>query len=278
MLATGNINYVSIVIVAIASICIFHAIFSYIIKPSEESLLKNKLHWFAFESVTVTIAIYLLAQLIAVAVITIALGPKFIASDSVIGQFITVFFVEGATLSMLFLFLRRRKANLSELGLKKPKLIDIGYALSGFAAYILIYVVVLQIVQKLIPNINTSQKQDLGFSTHNNGISLVAIFISLVVLPPLVEEIITRGFLYTGLRSKINKVLAALITSALFASAHLQAGSGNKLLWVAAIDTFILSIVLIYLRQKTDRLWASILLHAIKNGIAFVSLFVLHLS
>ena len=44
------------------------------------------------------------------------------------------------------------------------------------------------------------------------------------------------------------------------------------------LDTFILSLVLIYLREKTGGLWASITLHAFKNGVAFVALFALHIK
>jgi membrane protease YdiL (CAAX protease family) len=61
----------------------------------------------------------------------------------------------------------------------------------------------------------------------------------------------------------------------LFAVAHLQFGSGAPLLWIAAIDTFVLSLFLIYLKDKTDSLWAPILLHMLKNFIAFMALFVL---
>ena len=45
---------------------------------------------------------------------------------------------------------------------------------------------------------------------------------------------------------------------------------------LAAATAFVLSLVLIYLREKTGSLWASITLHAIKNGVAFVALFALH--
>ena len=100
-------------------------------------------------------------------------------------------------------------------------------------------------------------------------------FISLVVLPPIVEEILVRGFLYTSLRKYLPRIWAVIIASALFAAAHLPEGnSGAGLLWVAAVDTFILSAVLIYLREKTDKLWASMMVHGMKNGIAFLSLFV----
>src|SRR5690606_7282850 len=103
---------------------------------------------------------------------------------------------------------------------------------------------------------------------------LILVFISLVLLPPFVEEVLARGFLYTGLKTKWPVWAAAVVTSLIFAAAHLEFGSGAPLLWVAAIDTFTLSLVLIYLREKTGKLGASIMLHMLKNGVAFVLLFI----
>jgi membrane protease YdiL (CAAX protease family) len=96
------------------------------------------------------------------------------------------------------------------------------------------------------------------------------------VLPPLAEEIMVRGFIYTSFRKTMRIVPAAIITSLLFASAHLPEGGAAGPLYIAAIDTFVLSMVLIYLREKTGSLWASISLHAMKNGIAFAALFLVH--
>jgi membrane protease YdiL (CAAX protease family) len=61
----------------------------------------------------------------------------------------------------------------------------------------------------------------------------------------------------------------------LFASAHLDEGGSAGPLYVGAVDTFILSLSLIYLREKTNNLWASMTLHACKNGFAFVALFII---
>ncbi len=69
---------------------------------------------------------------------------------------------------------------------------------------------------------------------------------------------------------------AVVGTCILFAIGHLPAGGDAGPLYIAAIDTFVLSLVLIYLREKTGGLWSSMLLHAIKNGVAFTALFVLH--
>ena len=144
--------------------------------------------------------------------------------------------------------------------------------LTGFAFYFTVYIVAVEVLTALIPSFNPNAKQAIGVSTSTTGSALWLVFISLVILPPIVEEILFRGFLYSGLKNKFRKLTAALITSAIFASLHLIEGVSG-LLWIAALDTFILSMVLIMLREKTGKLWASMGLHMVKNLVAFVYLF-----
>jgi hypothetical protein len=96
-------------------------------------------------------------------------------------------------------------------------------------------------------------------------------FVSLVLLPPIVEEIVFRGFVFTGLRKKMKFTAATIITSLLFAGPHLLASS-EGLLWVAGVDTLVLSFVLCYLRERTGALWAPMAVHGLKNALAFVLL------
>ena len=135
--------------------------------------------------------------------------------------------------------------------------------------------IVTGLVSVLIPSINLDQQQQIGFDHATGLVSLTLVFVSLVILPPIVEEIMVRGFLFSGLRSKLGVLASALIASFLFATAHLQLGSGEPPLWIAAIDTFLLSMALIALRIRTGALWAGVLVHALKNGVAFAYLFVL---
>jgi membrane protease YdiL (CAAX protease family) len=256
------------------------------IETENKSSAQKSVPWGPVAAILVTIVVYFGSQIIGGVIVylypVIKQWSNQQASDwlahSVYAQFAFVVVVEALTLWLLWLFLRRRRARAEQLGIKKPRLVDIAYALSGFAAYFFLYIGITALLEKVIPALNSDQKQELGFSTSSTGLALWLVFISLVLLPPIVEEIVARGFLYTGLRSKLPKIVAAIITSILFGAAHLQFGSGNALLWTAAADTFILSMVLVYLRDHTDSLWPSILLHMLKNGIAFVGLFILHLN
>lgn len=123
---------------------------------------------------------------------------------------------------------------------------------------------------RFIPGIDVEQPQDVGF----DGISLpyeyLLAFVALVVLPPIAEELLFRGYLFGRLRERLNFWWTTAIVSVAFGLVHLQ--------WNVGVDTAILSVFLCYLREHTGTVWASIVLHAIKNGLAYILLFIAPLS
>ena len=184
-------------------------------------------------------------------------------NNNALAQFFYVLIAEALTFGGIYAFMRSRKVPLSAIGLRKPRWSDPAYGLLALPLYYLSYVIIVAIASQIVPSLNINQAQQIGFSNAHGFALLTVTFISLVVLPPFVEEIMMRGFLYTSLKKGMPQIGAALVTSAIFASAHLQAGSGAPLLWIAAIDTFTLSIFLSYIREKTNGLWGSMTLHAL---------------
>jgi membrane protease YdiL (CAAX protease family) len=85
-------------------------------------------------------------------------------------------------------------------------------------------------------------------------------FIVAVVVAPLVEEIFMRGFLFQGLRQRYGWINAMLISSAIFAVAHLDL--------VVLIPTFILGSVLAYVYHKSNSVWPGVILHFLVNGFS----------
>ncbi len=197
--------------------------------------------------------------------------------NSVFGQFGFIVLAEGFTLVALYIYLRRHGCTFKTIGLLRPRWSDAAIGLAALPLYFLFYLITVALVTHFVPSLNIDQKQDIGFSNATGLVQLVCVFISLVVLPAFTEELMVRGFLYSSLKKALPVVWAVIITSGLFAVAHLPEGGQGGPLYIAALDTFVLSLVLIYLREKTGSLWASITLHSLKNGIAFVSLFALHL-
>ena len=191
-----------------------------------------------------------------------------------------LFYVLAAAIILggIRIFLNISKADFKSLGLRRPKWSDPLYSLAALPIYLILFVIIVSIVKFLVPGLDINQAQDLGFNDDYGPIQLIFIALALVVLPPLMEEVTFRGLLYGSLRKGIPVIIAAIITSLFFAAGHLLQSSDGKLLFIAGIDTFTLSLVLVYLREKSGGLWAPIGLHAIKNGIAFVALFIVGTS
>lgn len=239
--------------------------------------------WSPAAAVVYTLLVYFFAQ-IAGSVLVI-LFPRLLGWDrstqehwldtSIAAQFWFVLSTEVITFSAIWWFIRSRAAGLRSIGLRGLRLKDPLYAIIGFGVYFLAYSIFLAVATNIFPSLNVDQKQDVGFENAATTTGLALTFISLVILPAFVEEVVFRGFLYTGLRGKMKPIWAGLFASLLFAAAHLQFGNGKPLLWIAALDTFALSLVLCYLREKTNSLWPGILLHGLKNSIAFLALFVI---
>jgi len=195
-------------------------------------------------------------------------------TNSAYGQFAYIAVVEAITFYGIYWFLRWNKATLRNIGLIKPRLKDVGFGLLATPVYFILYIVSVDLATYFFPSLNVNQHQQIGFTNVHGPGQLIVTFISLAILPPLVEEVMVRGLLYSSFKKWLPTILAVLLTSGLFAAAHLPEGGASGPLYIAAIDTFVLSLVLIFLREKTGGLWSSITLHFIKNSIAFLALFV----
>lgn len=242
---------------------------------------EQKLPWSLRTALLYTIFLYLAAQIViglVASVVLQMLGVEVERISSVMTNsiFLNAALIVGAQLMIalgVVLFVRRRNRGLGSIGLDRFRVSYAGRAVAGYVAYFLLYLVVLSVLSRFIPALTTDQKQDFGFHNPSKIVELLAMGFALIVMPPLVEELLFRGFLYTSLRQKMPFIVSALITSVLFAIGHLQIGSGAPLLWAAALDTFILSLVLCHLRENSNSLWPGIIVHAIKNVIGFSVLY-----
>lgn len=247
----------------------------------------QKAPWGPFRAVIGAVVSFFMAQEAATFLLSLYVQTRGWTSQQVeswanqsTSKFYYYVLVEALTLSIIWLFVRGVPFQVirKTIGLVKPRWRDLLYVVVGFIGYYLLYFAIISISNILMP-IDLNQKQEIGFDQTNNSIgSLIIIAISLVILPPIVEEIVFRGFLFRGLRRSFTPVIAALITSVLFAVPHSWQSTDGHTLWNAAIDTFSLSLVLCYLRERTGTLWAGISVHALKNLIAFLALFIFHVQ
>ncbi|HEY1645155.1 MAG TPA: type II CAAX endopeptidase family protein, partial [Candidatus Saccharimonadales bacterium] len=193
-------------------------------------------------------------------------------NNSIYAQFFYILIVEAFTVLGVLQVLKWFKVDRKVIGLRRPKAKDPLYTLIAAPVYYGLYIVAVLVISTFVKSLNVSETQNVGFNAVHGVAQLIVTFISLVVLPPIAEEILVRGFLYSSLRKGLPQIVAALLTSVIFASAHLPEGTSG-LLWIGFIDTFILSMVLIYLREKTGGLWSGMLLHGLKNGVAYYVLY-----
>jgi len=127
----------------------------------------------------------------------------------------------------------------------------------------------------LITIVNNAIFVMLGVSTQAEEIGRIMAAISSpgwfiftgVIVAPIVEESLFRGFLFAGFRQRYGFQTAALLSSALFAIAHHQLA--------ALIPTFVLGYIFSHLYQRSNSIFPSMLLHFLVNAFGIITLFVL---
>jgi len=92
----------------------------------------------------------------------------------------------------------------------------------------------------------------------------VLIVIGAVVVAPLFEELLFRGYLQTLLwRLTRRRWLAVILASIGFALVHQH--------WVTWLPIFTLAVVLGYMYERTGKLWVPILIHAMFNATSIIA-------
>lgn len=95
------------------------------------------------------------------------------------------------------------------------------------------------------------------------GLSLL--FVLFVFIAPLWEEILFRGFFYTGLAgSFVRRLGAVALPSALWALMHLQYEPA------LILTIFFYGLLLGYIRMRSGSLWVCIAFHAANNLISYI--------
>lgn len=215
---------------------------------------------------------FMLAQALVLAVVSAlnSLGaPLASANETVLGATYSAvtYAVAVAIVIGVPWVVKRRPTTKENLGLQRlPSWLDLLWAPAGYVAYAIMSVLLMALAMLTLPFVDFEQVQDVGFNNIAQSYEYIIAFVSLVIVAPVAEEILFRGYLLQKIRKRAPLWVAIFITSLIFAIVHFA--------WNVGIDVFVLSIVLCVLRVVSGSLWAPILLHMIKNGIAFYFLFI----
>ncbi|MDB5163050.1 MAG: rane protein of unknown function [Candidatus Saccharibacteria bacterium] len=162
---------------------------------------------------------------------------------------------------------KKSRTTKAELGIQRsPNWMDFLWVPAGAIVYLILTALVTALAMSFLTFVNYDQAQDTGFTNITTQSEYILAFIMLVVIAPIAEELLFRGYLLGKLRKHAPLWVAIFITSLLFAIVHFA--------WNVGLDVFALSIVLCVLRVVSKSLWPSIMLHMLKNGIAYYFLFI----
>lgn len=250
-----------------------------------KKLVKNEwfrlLFWIIFPLLAYQIAKISTSAIFGFLAKDILKNPEIVKETLFLGIFNLAFF--GVMLGLILWFPAKifgQKISKKTLGTDKPfDWADYGGGILGFVVSILLAGILNQLAQSYLPGFSVGEKQDVGFSQVARPLDMLIAFFCLTILPAFVEEIIFRGAIYGSLREiKISKnfgkvkikiggwILAMIIASVLFGYAHGQLN--------VALTTFAMSVVMCVIREKlTDSIWAGVVLHFLKNSIAFFLLY-----
>ncbi len=157
------------------------------------------------------------------------------------------------------------------LGLTEPH--PVRRAALGAVAYVMIFPV-LFLVHALVHfiytvfKLNIPSQQVLLEARSLPSLAFLAFGVSVVVVAPVTEEFLFRGFLYGTLRRYLGPLGAICLSAAAFAVAHEFAYGIPPL--------FVLGFLFAYLYERTGSLVAPIAAHAVHNLFALVTFRLLH--
>ena len=188
-----------------------------------------------------------------------------IASKTVVAQSAAIVLLELAYLLPVILIFAWRHINWKYLGFGKFKWSTLGI---GCGLVVASYAIIALYGLLLFAlKIETQGQQIVKLFAQLD--SPIWFFIVGAVVAPFVEESFFRGFLFQGLRQKYGWIPAMLLSSAIFAAAHLDL--------VALIPTFVLGNVLAYVYHRSNSVWLGIVLHFLVNAFGLsVAYFAVH--
>jgi membrane protease YdiL (CAAX protease family) len=178
-----------------------------------------------------------------------------------------IFVRESAALGALALFATRYlKISSTDLGITRVRL---PHVLVGVAAAVAFVFTISPILDRFLPPpAHNVFAEVLANSTTADRLIYFAI---IGVYSPIIQELVFRGLLLTGLLQRTNVVVAILLSSLLFALSHMQNGVR------ATMSAFFFGIVVGSLYTRLRSLSASIACHiAINSTFVSVSPVILH--
>ena len=139
--------------------------------------------------------------------------------------------------------------------LTMPRRAELILALIAMAAIILVFNALLYLTgHDLVPSFQVE-----AYRSAQNAGWLLWFTLAIVVVAPIAEEIVFRGFLYRGLARPGREILAIVVIAAAWALLHIQYD------WIGMLQIFMLGLVLGWFRWASGSTTLSIVMHILIN-------------
>ncbi|MFB0918841.1 MAG: CPBP family intramembrane metalloprotease [Clostridiaceae bacterium] len=191
--------------------------------------------------------------------------PMFILKNGGLTIFLTSL-VMYLSMMVLYYFFGLERLEREALFTKAPSrsVPNILYYFAPFSLGILLNLVYMNIIQRVFPGFFEQMMDSGNLSSNilksNDPIQITMIFIAIVIMAPIVEEIVFRGILYNMLNKSMGLFAAAIVSSMGFGILH----------GLTFVQTFFIGLILAILYQITGDLKVPIIAHMVNNFIALV--------
>jgi hypothetical protein len=157
----------------------------------------------------------------------------------------------------------RHKSTITALGLKmegmwKGIAWGVGLGLPLFVGAIALAFASEKLLRDNAPDMVSKSVNEISSGTLSS-VLVFLLFLTLVVLAPVCEEIFFRGYLYPALRNRMDRQPAMLLNGLLFAAAHFEI--------IGFLPRFLLGYGLCYMYERQHNLSGPMMGHAIYNGL-----------
>lgn len=182
-----------------------------------------------------------------------------------ISKFLLGLLSQAIPVAITCAFLMPRTEVLGALGLKRPpsSRIILTSIIGLFSIYLLIALSSIVTTPLLEKNLGKQELQApvqmILDAKQNNPTLLIYLAILTVIVAPLCEEFVFRGYIYATLKKFSCRLFAATTSALFFAVVHTN-------LW-SIIPLFIVGYILALLYEISGSLWTAILTHAMFNGV-----------
>ena len=225
-------------------------------QPAEKGTLKEKERGRKFPTWTdffATAGVFVLSVLLG-GVVLMLLSQSTLPASSPQATFV-YYLVQMLPTIVYLLWLRRRAGRDSGIHL------GVGRVNMPIVLWGVLILLASGVVLEPLLELSTSESYDMVVQTIGRGGWAI---LSTVVAAPILEEILFRGLILESCRERFGNGVALFVSSLLFGIIHVVP--------VQVINAFVVGFILGYIYLRTRSLLSVMLLHAINNAVAYLTL------